>query len=57
MPLPRELSELAYLWKAPHRIAGDKLRAAIGKVPHTPLDAAVARTLRELGAIAQPQKS
>ena len=52
VPLPRELSEIAYLWKVPHRIAGDKLRAAIGAVPHTPLDVAMARALRELGAIA-----
>ena len=48
MPLSRELSELAYLWRTPHRIAGDKLKAAIGEVPHTPFDTAVARTLREL---------
>lgn len=48
VPLPRELSEMAYLWKVPHRIAGDKLKAAIGEVPHTPLDTAVARALREL---------
>jgi hypothetical protein len=51
-PLPHELSELAYLWKWPHRIAGDKLKAAIGKLPHTPLDVAVTRTLKDLGAIA-----
>ena len=48
--LPRELSELDYLWKVPHRIAGDKLKAVIGEVPHTPLDTAVKRALRELGA-------
>jgi nucleoside-diphosphate-sugar epimerase len=52
VPLPRELSEMAYLWRVPHRIAGEKLKAAIGEVPHTPLDTAVARALRELGAIA-----
>jgi nucleoside-diphosphate-sugar epimerase len=51
-PLPRELSEMAYLWRLQHRIAGDKLAAAIGEVPHTPLDTAVARALRELRAIA-----
>jgi nucleoside-diphosphate-sugar epimerase len=51
MPLPRELSEMAYLWKVPHRIAGGKLKAAIGEVPHTPLDTAVARALRALGAV------
>ena len=47
----RELSEIGYLWQVPHRISGDRLRAAIGEVPHTPLTTAVARSLRELGAI------
>jgi nucleoside-diphosphate-sugar epimerase len=51
VPLPRELSEIAYLWKAPHRIAGDKLKAAIGEVPHTPLEVAMAQALRELDLI------
>ena len=50
--LPDELAEMAYLWKVPHRIAGDKLTAVIGEVPHTPLDIAVTRTLRAMGAIA-----
>jgi nucleoside-diphosphate-sugar epimerase len=44
----RELAELEYLWRVPHRISGDKLKAAIGKVPHTPLSDAVAATLRQL---------
>ncbi len=48
----RELTEIGYLWQVPHRIDGSKLAAAIGEVPHTPLDTAVARALRELGAIA-----
>jgi nucleoside-diphosphate-sugar epimerase len=48
--LPRELSELDYLWKAPHRIAGEKLKAIIGEVPHTPLETAVKRALRELAS-------
>src|SRR3954470_16920082 len=39
IPLCREVSEMAYLWREPHRIDdGSKLRAAIGDVPHTPLD-------------------
>ena len=50
LALPRELSEIAYLWQEPHRIAGVKLKAAIGDVPHTPLDVAVARALQDLGA-------
>lgn len=48
VPLCRELAEIAYLWSEPHRINGDKLRAAIGDVPHTPLDAAVARAIQNL---------
>ena len=52
IPLCRELSEMAYLWREPHRIDGSKLRAAIGDVPHTPLDDAVARALQDLRASA-----
>ncbi len=52
VPLSRELSEMAYLWKEPHRIDGDKLKAAIGEIPHTPLDVAVEHTLRDLYATA-----
>jgi len=48
--LPRELSELDYLWKVPHRIAGEKLKATIGEVPHTPLETAIKRALRELAS-------
>jgi nucleoside-diphosphate-sugar epimerase len=49
VPICRELSEMAYLWQQPHRIAGNKLKAAIGDIPHTPLEVAVARALRDLG--------
>jgi nucleoside-diphosphate-sugar epimerase len=52
VPLCRELSEIAYLWNEPHRIDGGKLTAAIGDVPRTPLDVAVARALQDLGATA-----
>ena len=45
----RELSELEYLWRVPHAISGDKLKAAIGDIPHTPLRQAVAASLRALG--------
>ncbi len=48
LPLSRELSEIAYLWKEPHRINGDKLKAAIGDIPHTPLDAAIRRAVQDL---------
>jgi nucleoside-diphosphate-sugar epimerase len=52
IPMSRELSEIDYLWKVPHRIAGDKLKAAIGSIPHTPLNTAMARALRDLGTVA-----
>jgi nucleoside-diphosphate-sugar epimerase len=48
LPLPKELSELHYLWKEPHRIDGSKLKAAIGEIPHTPLDLAAARAIQDL---------
>jgi nucleoside-diphosphate-sugar epimerase len=51
VPLCRELSEIAYLWNEPHRIDGAKLEAAIGAIPRTPLDLAVARALQDIGAI------
>ena len=49
MALGRELSELEYLWQVPHRISGDKLKAAIGDIPHTPLPKAIAASLRAVG--------
>jgi len=52
VPLCRELSEIAYLWNEPHRINGSELKAAIGNIPCTPLDLAVARALEDLRAIA-----
>jgi nucleoside-diphosphate-sugar epimerase len=47
--LGRELSELEYLWRVPHRVSGEKLRQALGDVADTPLPKAVAASLRELG--------
>jgi nucleoside-diphosphate-sugar epimerase len=48
MPMGRELAEIEYLWRVPHRIAGHKLTALLGEVPHTPFAAAVAATLHQL---------
>jgi nucleoside-diphosphate-sugar epimerase len=45
----RALGELEYLWRIPHRISGDKLKAALGEVPHTPLHRALRDSLRALG--------
>jgi nucleoside-diphosphate-sugar epimerase len=49
LALGRELSELEYLWRVPHRVSGDKLQGAIGEIPSTPLQQAVAASLREIG--------
>jgi nucleoside-diphosphate-sugar epimerase len=49
LTLGRELVELEYLWRVPHRISGDRLRSVLGEVPHTPLPKAVAAAMRELG--------
>jgi nucleoside-diphosphate-sugar epimerase len=45
----RELAELAYLWRVPHRISGEKLKVAIGEIPHTPLQPAITASLKVLG--------
>jgi nucleoside-diphosphate-sugar epimerase len=49
LAIGRELAELEYLWRVPHRIDGTRLASVLGEVPHTPLDQAVAQALRELG--------
>jgi nucleoside-diphosphate-sugar epimerase len=48
LAIGRELAELEYLWRVPQSISGEKLKAAIGDVPHTPLPEAVAASLRAL---------
>jgi len=48
LPIGRELAELEYLWRVPHRISGEKLAAAIGEVPHTSLPDAIKATLEQL---------
>jgi len=47
-PLLREIAKMRYLWQEPHRLAGAKLKAAIGAIPCTPLDQALDTTLAEL---------
>nr|WP_284694294.1 NAD-dependent epimerase/dehydratase family protein [Rhodoplanes serenus] len=50
VPIFRELCDVAYLWSVPHRIDGTRLAAAVGTVPHTPFEAALADALYALGA-------
>lgn len=47
----KELLEMRYLWQTPVRMDNAKLRALLGQEPHTPLDEAVAATLRGQGCI------
>ncbi|WP_077961214.1 NAD(P)H-binding protein [Ensifer adhaerens] len=61
MPLFRELREMRHLWREPLRMPNERLLAVLGEEPHTPIDEAVATTLRGLGcwdnrqAITRPQ--
>ncbi|MGO9675054.1 MAG: NAD-dependent epimerase/dehydratase family protein [Methylocella sp.] len=47
----REALEMRYLWRIPLRLDHARLASLIGAEPHTPLDAALRRTLTELGCL------
>lgn len=47
----RELREMRYLWKLSLRMPNDRLVAAIGPEPRTPIDQAVEATLRSIGSL------
>lgn len=49
----RELVEMQYLWTTPLRLDNSRLRAALGKEPHTDIDLALQRTLVALGCVAR----
>jgi len=46
VPIWRELVEMAYLWDVAHALDGRAMEAALGPLPHTPLDVALRATLR-----------
>jgi nucleoside-diphosphate-sugar epimerase len=48
----RELWEMRYLWRRPIGLSNDRLTAFLGAEPHTPLDAALAATLGDMGLLA-----
>jgi nucleoside-diphosphate-sugar epimerase len=50
----REMIEMRWLWKEPLELVNDKLVAFLGEEPHTPLDVALAETLRGQGCLAEP---
>lgn len=47
-PMSREIAEMAFLWRTPHRLDDTALEATIGSVPHTPLGAALPQALADL---------
>lgn len=49
VPMWREIAEMAYLWRVPHALDGHALAAAVGALPHTPIDTAMPAALRALG--------
>lgn len=51
VPFLRELREMRYLWREPLRMPNDRLVAAIGAEPWTPIDVAVKASLTDLGCL------
>ncbi|MCB1459296.1 MAG: NmrA family NAD(P)-binding protein [Nitratireductor sp.] len=48
-PMMREISQMSYLWRAPHALSGEKLASLAGPSVTTPLDIAVRTALSSLG--------
>ena len=51
VPLFRELAEMKYLWDVPVRLDNRKLTAFLGEEPHTPLHAALSKTLETMDCL------
>ncbi|MBZ7921728.1 SDR family NAD(P)-dependent oxidoreductase [Ensifer adhaerens] len=51
VPLFRELHRMRYVWREPLRMPNERLLAVLGEEPHTPIDEAVATTLKGLGCM------
>ena len=54
VPMMREMAEMRYLWTRPIGLDESKLRAFLGEVPSTPLDAALRESLDDLGIDLDP---
>ena len=50
----REIQEMRYLWQTPVRMDNQRLLAALGHEPHTPLEHAVEAALTSLGCLPTP---
>lgn len=53
VPLFRELRKMRYLWRQPLQMPNDRLVTVLGEEPHTPIDQAVATTLKSFGCLRQ----
>ncbi|WP_083338265.1 NAD-dependent epimerase/dehydratase family protein [Ensifer sp. LCM 4579] len=53
----RELKEMRYLWREPIEMRNDRLITLLGEEPHTPIEKAVAETLRSLGCLTPGRKN
>jgi nucleoside-diphosphate-sugar epimerase len=51
VPMLRELTEMAYLWRMPHALEQTALSRLIGAVPHTPLPLALADALNRIAPL------
>jgi len=51
VPMWREISEMAYLWRVPHALDDSRLRHTIAALPGTPIDDAIGSALAALGLI------
>lgn len=49
VPMWREIAEMSYLWRVPHALDGERMASALGPLPATPVDEALAAALRALG--------
>jgi hypothetical protein len=61
-PTWRALAQMSYLWRVPHQLDDSALRARIGTLAATPLQDALAATLRDLfpqgsGPVSAPPSS
>jgi len=56
-PMMREVYEMAYQWKTPHKLIDLKLEKLVEPLPHTPLDEAVHRALLEINLISDETKN
>lgn len=51
VPTLREVMEMRYLWNCPVRLSNDRVKAALGSEPHTPIDDAVRATLTDMDCV------